>query len=68
MMRFCGACGGRLASWVDAEGNERQRCPACGWNWIDALHSVVLLLGITPDGRVLFTRRHSWPKGWGDSP
>jgi NAD+ diphosphatase len=65
-VQYCGACGRRLVSYLDAERKERWRCPACGWQWIDVPHPVVLVLGVAPDGRVLYTRRHSWPQGyWG---
>lgn len=65
-VQYCGKCGQRLTAWIDAEGTERWKCSACGWHWIDAAYAVVLVLGVAPDGRVLFTRRRSWPEGyWG---
>ena len=65
-MRYCGRCGAELAARTDAEGKEGWRWPGCGRDWIGAPHPVVLVLGVAHDGRVLFTRGHSWPEGyWG---
>jgi ADP-ribose pyrophosphatase YjhB (NUDIX family) len=54
-VRFCLACGGRLATAVE-DGHRRRRCPRCGWthyaNPVPATAAVVI-----EAGRLLLGRR-----------
>lgn len=62
----CGACGALLKPYVDEDGLARKRCPECDWIWYNNPLAIVLVLGETGDGRVLFTRKASWPaRMWG---
>lgn len=64
--RHCAACGAGLIEFVDEGGWRRKRCGDCGWKWYNNPLPVVLVLGVTGDGHVLFTRKSSWPEGmWG---
>lgn len=64
--RHCAACGAGLIEFIDRDGFRRKLCGVCGWKWYNNPLAVVLVLGETDDGRVLFTRKSSWPEGmWG---
>lgn len=64
--RYCAACGAGLNAYVDHDGLSRKRCPECDWIWYNNPLAIVLVLGETGDGRVLLTRKASWPAGmWG---
>lgn len=61
-MRYCGECGSQLEPFTE-DGRERRRCPTCGWVWLGSPAPVVLVLAVSEDGRILYTRRHTWPHG-----
>ncbi|MBE3597536.1 MAG: NUDIX domain-containing protein [Limnochordaceae bacterium] len=61
-MRYCGKCGSQLEPFIE-DGRERRRCPDCGWVWLGSPAPVVLVLAVSEDGRILYTRRRTWPKG-----
>lgn len=65
-MDYCGECGGELELHPDQNGRERKLCVKCGWVWFDNPVPVVLVLGVTEEGLVLYTRKNQWPEGlWG---
>lgn len=65
-MDYCGKCGAILEGFVDQEGIQRKRCTQCDWTWYNNPLAIVLVLGETRDGRILYTRKSSWPEGmWG---
>lgn len=45
------------------KGLARKRCTRCGWTWYNNPLAVVLVLGEAGDGRILYTRKSTWPKG-----
>lgn len=62
-MKFCGACGTPLQEGPDASGYPHRFCPACGWTWYDPPVPVTLVLVTTPDRRVVYCRKRSFPQG-----
>ena len=63
--RFCISCGAILAI-VMLGGRTRGRCPACGWLWLGLPSPVVLVLAVSPSGRVVLTRDSRFPTDrWG---
>lgn len=62
-MDYCGKCGAVLEPFVDEEGIPRKRCTECDWIWFNNPLAIVLVLGETSDGRILYTRKATWPEG-----
>lgn len=62
-MKHCGACGTALTETVDSSEHPCLRCPACNWTWYDPPTPVTLVLVTLPDGRVVYTRKNTFPPG-----
>ena len=62
-MDYCGKCGANLEAFVDEESIPRKRCTQCDWIWYNNPLAIVLVLGETSDGRILYTRKSTWPEG-----
>lgn len=62
-MKHCGQCGHLLETGPDPSGHIRQFCPSCNWNWYDPPTPVTLVLVTTDDGRMVYTRKNSFPPG-----
>lgn len=63
--RYCVRCGKSL-SVASIDGRERARCADCGWIWWDHARPVVLVLAVSPNGRVVLTRDARFPPDrWG---
>lgn len=63
--RYCARCGGAL-SQERIDGRDRPRCSACGWIWWGHARPVVLVLAVTPTGKVVLTRDSRFPPDrWG---
>lgn len=62
---YCFECGGVLTPGV-IDQRERLRCERCGWLWMDLPRPVVLVLAVTPSGRIVLTRDARFPPDqWG---
>lgn len=63
--RYCLHCGTSL-SVAKLDGRERPRCERCGWIWWGHAMPVVLVLAVSPIGKVVLTRdRRFPPERWG---
>lgn len=60
--RYCARCGDAL-SRERIDGRDRPRCGACAWIWWDHARPVVLVLAVTPTGKVVLTRDSRFPPG-----
>ena len=62
--RFCARCGTALVAPPDP--THKPECPSCGWFRATNALPVVLVLGRTESGKILYTRQRGWPEGaWG---
>jgi NADH pyrophosphatase NudC (nudix superfamily) len=62
--RFCARCGTALVAPSDP--THKPECPSCGWFRATNALPVVLVLGRTASGKILYTRQAGWPEGaWG---